>query len=175
MMSNLIIVRSGDIYVIFNHDNDMFNIQDLSDSIGCKSVLSSIVKDPLNGAMYVVKDISGQKWGDIVALVRLCCMVNKSIVKDLIIKSIRLWVEICDFPYDDTDQSTSDTIYDTFLFKSYMSVAGNNPDLNKFIVFLRGRMLKYDLRSLYLYLAIFMAINGGILLNEEDLISALIS
>lgn len=30
-MSNLIIVRSGDIYVIFNHDNDMFNIQELSD------------------------------------------------------------------------------------------------------------------------------------------------
>ena len=52
MMSNLIIVRSGDIYVIFNHDNDMFNIQDLSDSIGCKSVLSSIVKDPLNGIVY---------------------------------------------------------------------------------------------------------------------------
>lgn len=38
-MSNLIIVRSGDIYVIFNHDNDMFNIQELSDFIGCKSVL----------------------------------------------------------------------------------------------------------------------------------------
>lgn len=34
-MSNLIIVRSGDIYVIFNHDNDMFNIQELSDFIGC--------------------------------------------------------------------------------------------------------------------------------------------
>ena len=62
-MSNLIIVRSGDIYVIFNHDNDMFNIQDLSDSIGCKSVLSSIVKDPLNGAMYVVNDISGHNCG----------------------------------------------------------------------------------------------------------------
>lgn len=69
----------------------------------------------------------------------------------------------------------SSMIKELFLFKSYMSVAGNNPDLNKFIVFLRGRMLKYDLRSLYLYLAIFMAINGGILLNEEDLISALIS
>ena len=126
--------------------------------------LSSIVKDPLNGAMYIVEDVSGQKWGDIVALVRFGCMVNKSIVKDLIIKSIRLWVEICDFSYDDTDPSTSDPIYDTFLFKSYMSVAGDNPDLNKFIVSLRGRMLKYDLRSLYLYLAIFMAINGGILL-----------
>ena len=25
-MSNLIIVRSSDIYVIFNHDNDMFKI-----------------------------------------------------------------------------------------------------------------------------------------------------
>lgn len=173
-MSNLIIVRSGDIYVIFNHDNDMFNIQELSDFIGCKSVLSSIVKDPLNGAMYIVEDVSGQKWGDIVALVRFGCMVNKSIVKDLIIKSIRLWVEICDFSYDDTDPSTSDPIYDTFLFKSYMSVAGDNPDLNRFIVSLRGRMLKYDLRSLYLYLAIFMAINGGILLSEDDLLAALI-
>lgn len=60
------------------------------------------------------------------------------------------------------------------LFKSYMSVAGDNPDLNKFIVSLRGRMLKYDLRSLYLYLAIFMAINGGILLSEDDLLAALI-
>lgn len=35
-------------------------------------------------------------------------------------------------------------------------------------------MLKYDLRSLYLYLAIFMAINGGILLSEDDLLAALI-
>ena len=75
-MSNLIIVRSGDIYVIFNHDNDMFNIQELSDFIGCKSVLSSIVKDPLNGAMYIVEDVSGQKWGDIVALVRFGCFVE---------------------------------------------------------------------------------------------------
>lgn len=33
-------------------------------------------------------------------------------------------------------------------------------------------MLKYDLRSLYL--AIFMAINGGILLSEDDLLAALI-
>lgn len=173
-MSNLIIVRSGDIYVIFNHDNDMFNIQDLSDSIGCKSVLSSIVKDPLNGAMYVVKDISGQKWGDIVALVRLCCMVNKSIVKDLIIKSIRLWVEICDFPYDDTDPSTSDPIYNTFLFSGYMSLAGDNPDLKKFIVSLRSRMLRYDLTCLCLYLAMSMAINGGIILSEQDLLDALI-
>lgn len=56
----------------------MFNIQELSDFIGCKSVLSSIVKDPLNGAMYIVEDVSGQKWGDIVALVRFGCMVNKS-------------------------------------------------------------------------------------------------
>lgn len=55
-----------------------------------------------------------------------------------------------------------------------MSVAGDNPDLNKFIVSLRGRMLKYDLRSLYLYLAIFMAINGGILLSEDDLLASLI-
>ena len=161
------------IYSSYTVDGEA-NIQELSDFIGCKSVLSSIVKDPLNGAMYIVEDVSGQKWGDIVALVRFGCMVNKSIVKDLIIKSIRLWVEICDFSYDDTDPSTSDPIYDTFLFKSYMSVAGDNPDLNKFIVSLRGRMLKYDLRSLYLYLAIFMAINGGILLSEDDLLAALI-
>ena len=65
-MDNLSVVRGGDISVIFNHDNDMFNIQELSDSIGCNNVLSSIVKDPLNGSMYVVRDVSGQKWGDIV-------------------------------------------------------------------------------------------------------------
>ena len=81
-MDNLSVVRGGDISVIFNHDNDMFNIQELSDSIGCKNVLSSIVKDPLNGSMYVVRDVSGQKWGDIVALVRFGCMLNKSIIKD---------------------------------------------------------------------------------------------
>ena len=173
-MSSFSIIRGGDMSIVFNHDNNMFNIQELSDSIGCKNILSSVVKDPLNGSMYVIKEISDQKWGDIVALVRFGCMVNKSIVKDLIIKSIRLWVEICDFSYDDTDPSTSDPIYDTFLFKSYMSVAGDNPDLNKFIVSLRRRMLKYDLRSLYLYLAIFMAINGGILLSEDDLLAALI-
>lgn len=173
-MSNLIIVRSSDIYVIFNHDNDMFNIQELSDSIGCKSVLSSIVKDPLNGAMYVVKDVSGQKWGDIVALVRFGCMLNKSIIKDLIIRSIRLWVEICDISYNNVGLSISDPIYDTFLFKGYMSVAGDNADLNRFIVSLRSKMLTYDLKSLYLYLSMFMAINGGILLSEEDLLAALI-
>lgn len=99
---------------------------------------------------------------------------SASKIRKMIDSDIRLWVEICDFSYDDTDPSTSDPIYDTFLFKSYMSVAGDNPDLNKFIVSLRGRMLKYDLRSLYLYLAIFMAINGGILLSEDDLLAALI-
>ena len=99
-MDNLSVVRGGDISVIFNHDNDMFNIQELSDSIGCNNVLSSIVKDPLNGSMYVVRDVSGQKWGDIVALVRFGCMLNKSIIKDLIIKSIRLWVEVCDISYN---------------------------------------------------------------------------
>lgn len=35
-------------------------------------------------------------------------------------------------------------------------------------------MLTYDLKPLYLYLAMFMAINGGILLSEEDLLAALI-
>ena len=173
-MSNLIIVRSGDIYVIFNHDNDMFNIQELSDSIGCKNILSYIVKDPLNGAMYVIRDVYGQKWGDIVALVRFGCMLNKSVVKDLIIKCIRLWVEKCDISYNNAGLSISDPIYDTFLFKSYMSVAGDNTDLNRFIVALRSRMLTYDLKSLCLYLAMFMAINGGILLSEEDLLAALI-
>ena len=83
-------------------------------------------------------------------------------------------VDICGMSYSDIKSSTSDPIYNTFLFKSYMSVAGDNPDLNKFIVSLRGRMLKYDLRSLYLYLAIFMAINGGILLSEDDLLASLI-
>lgn len=173
-MDNLSVVRGGDISVIFNHDNDMFNIQELSDSIGCNNVLSSIVKDPLNGSMYVVRDVSGQKWGDIVALVRFGCLLNKSLVKEIVVKSIRLWVDICGMSYSDIKSSTSDPIYNTFLFKSYMSVAGDNPDLNKFIVSLRGRMLKYDLRSLYLYLAIFMAINGGILLSEDDLLASLI-
>lgn len=173
-MDNLSVVRGGDISVIFNHDNDMFNIQELSDSIGCKNVLSSVVKDPLNGSMYVVRDVSGQKWGDIVALVRFGCMLNKSIIKDLIIKSIRLWVEVCDISYNNVGLSISDPIYSTFLFKSYMSVAGDNTDLNRFIVALRSRMLTYDLKSLYLYLAMFMAINGGILLSEEDLLAALI-
>jgi hypothetical protein len=174
MMDNLSVIRSGDISIIFNHDNDMFNIQELSDFIGCKNILSSIVKDPLNGAMYVIRDVSGQKWGDIVALVRFGCMLNKSVVKDLIIKCIRLWVEKCDISYNNAGLSISDPIYDTFLFKSYMSVAGDNTDLNRFIVTLRSRMLTYDLKSLYLYLAMFMAINGGILLSEEDLLAALI-
>lgn len=174
MMSNLSIVRGGDISVVFNHDNGMFNIQELSDSIGCRNILSSVVKDPLNGSMYVIKEISDQKWGDIVALVRFGCLLNKSIIKEIIIRSIRLWVDICGMSYGNIKSSTSDPIYDTFLFKSYMSVAGDNPDLNKFIVSLRGRMLKYDLRSLYLYLAIFMAINGGILLSEDDLLASLI-
>ena len=173
-MSSFSIVRGGDVFIVFNHDNGMFNIQELSDSIGCKNILSSVVKDPLNGSMYVIKEISDQKWGDIVALVRFGCLLNKSLVKEIVVKSIRLWVDICGMSYSDIKSSTSDPIYDTFLFKSYMSVAGDNPDLNKFIVSLRGRMLKYDLRSLYLYLAIFMAINGGILLSEDDLLAALI-
>ena len=173
-MSSFSIVRGGDVFIVFNHDNGMFNIQELSDSIGCKNILSSVVKDPLNGSMYVMKEISDQKWGDIVALVRFGCLLNKSIVKEIIVKSIRLWVDICGMSYSDIKSSTSDPIYNTFLFKSYMSVAGDNPDLNKFIVSLRGRMLKYDLRSLYLYLAIFMAINGGILLSEDDLLASLI-
>lgn len=173
-MSSFSIIRGGDMSIVFNHDNNMFNIQELSDSIGCKNILSSVVKDPLNGSMYVIKEISDQKWGDIVALVRFGCLLNKSLVKEIVVKSIRLWVDICGMSYSDIKSSTSDPIYNTFLFKSYMSVAGNNPDLNKFIVSLRGRMLKYDLRSLYLYLAIFMAINGGILLSEDDLLASLI-
>ena len=173
-MSSFSIIRGGDISIVFNHDNNMFNIQELSDSIGCKNILSSVVKDPLNGSMYVIKEISDQKWGDIVALVRFGCLLNKSLVKEIVVKSIRLWVDICGMSYSDIKSSTSDPIYNTFLFKSYMSVAGDNPDLNKFIVSLRGRMLKYDLRSLYLYLAIFMAINGGILLSEDDLLASLI-
>ena len=173
-MDNLSVVRGGDISVIFNHDNDMFNIQELSDSIGCNNVLSSIVKDPLNGSMYVVRDVSGQKWGDIVALVRFGCMLNKSIIKDLIIKSIRLWVEVCDISYNNVGLSISDPIYNTFLFSGYMSLAGDNPDLKKFIVSLRSRMLRYDLTCLCLYLAMSMAINGGIILSEQDLLDALI-
>lgn len=173
-MSSFSIIRGGDMSIVFNHDNNMFNIQELSDSIGCKNILSSVVKDPLNGSMYVIKEISDQKWGDIVALVRFGCLLNKSLVKEIVVKSIRLWVDICGISYSDIKSSTSDPIYNTFLFKSYMSVAGDNPDLNKFIVSLRGRMLKYDLRSLYLYLAIFMAINGGILLSEDDLLASLI-
>jgi len=173
-MSSFSIIRGGDMSIVFNHDNNMFNIQELSDSIGCKNILSSVVKDPLNGSMYVIKEISDQKWGDIVALVRFGCLLNKSVVKDLIIKCIRLWVEKCDISYNNAGLSISDPIYDTFLFKSYMSVAGDNTDLNRFIVALRSRMLTYDLKSLYLYLAMFMAINGGILLSEEDLLAALI-
>lgn len=173
-MSSFSIIRGGDMSIVFNHDNNMFNIQELSDSIGCKNILSSVVKDPLNGSMYVIKEISDQKWGDIVALVKFGCLLNKSVVKDLIIKCIRLWVEKCDISYNNAGLSISDPIYDTFLFKSYMSVAGDNTDLNRFIVALRSRMLTYDLKSLYLYLAMFMAINGGILLSEEDLLAALI-
>lgn len=173
-MSSFSIVRGGDLSIVFNHDNNMFNIQELSDSIGCKNILSSVVKDPLNGSMYVIKEISDQKWGDIVALVRFGYLLNKSVVKDLIIKCIRLWVEKCDISYNNAGLSISDPIYDTFLFKSYMSVAGDNTDLNRFIVALRSRMLTYDLKSLYLYLAMFMAIDGGILLSEEDLLAALI-
>ena len=94
-MSSFSIVRGGDVFIVFNHDNGMFNIQELSDSIGCKNILSSVVKDPLNGSMYVMKEISDQKWGDIVALVRFGCLLNKSIVKEIIVKSIRLWVYIC--------------------------------------------------------------------------------
>ena len=165
-MSSFSIIRGGDMSIVFNHDNNMFNIQELSDSIGCKNILSSVVKDPLNGSMYVIKEISDQKWGDIVALVRFGCLLNKSVVKDLIIKCIRLWVEKCDISYNNAGLS--------ILFKSYMSVAGDNTDLNRFIVALRSRMLTYDLKSLYLYLAMFMAINGGILLSEEDLLAALI-
>lgn len=70
--------------------------------------------------------------------------------------------------------STSDPIYNTFLFSGYMSLAGDNPDLKKFIVSLRSRMLRYDLTCLCLYLAMSMAINGGIILSEQDLLDALI-
>ena len=90
------------------------------------------------------------------------------------VSPIRLWVEVCDISYNNVGLSISDPIYSTFLFKSYMSVAGDNTDLNRFIVALRSRMLTYDLKPLYLYLAMFMAINGGILLSEEDLLAALI-
>lgn len=45
-MSSFSIIRGGDISIVFNHDNNMFNIQELSDSIGCKNILSSVVKDP---------------------------------------------------------------------------------------------------------------------------------
>ena len=55
-----------------------------------------------------------------------------------------------------------------------MSLAGDNPDLKKFIVSLRSRMLRYDLTCLCLYLAMSMAINGGIILSEQDLLNALI-
>lgn len=64
--------------------------------------------------------------------------------------------------------------YNTFLFSGYMSLAGDNPDLKKFIVSLRSRMLRYDLTCLCLYLAMSMAINGGIILSEQDLLDALI-
>lgn len=128
-MSSFSIVRGGDVFIVFNHDNGMFNIQELSDSIGCKNILSSVVKDPLNGSMYVMKEISDQKWGDIVALVRFGCLLNKSIVKEIIVKSIRLWVDICGMSYSDIKSSTSDPIYNTFLFSGYMSLAGDNPDL----------------------------------------------
>lgn len=65
-------------------------------------------------------------------------------------------------------------LYNTFLFSGYMSLAGDNPDLKKFIVSLRSRMLRYDLTCLCLYLAMSMAINGGIILSEQDLLDALI-
>lgn len=121
-----------------------------------------------------LKEISDQKWGDIVALVRFGCLLNKSIVKEIIVKSIRLWVDICGMSYSDIKSSTSDPIYNTFLFSGYMSLAGDNPDLKKFIVSLRSRMLRYDLTCLCLYLAMSMAINGGIILSEQDLLDALI-
>ena len=133
-----------------------------------------ILKDPLNGSMYVIKEISDQKWGDIVALVRFGCLLNKSLVKEIVVKSIRLWVDICGMSYSDIKSSTSDPIYNTFLFSGYMSLAGDNPDLKKFIVSLRSRMLRYDLTCLCLYLAMSMAINGGIILSEQDLLDALI-
>ena len=114
-MSSFSIIRGGDMSIVFNHDNNMFNIQELSDSIGCKNILSSVVKDPLNGSMYVIKEISDQKWGDIVALVRFGCLLNKSLVKEIVVKSIRLWVDICGMSYSDIKSSTSDPIYNTFL------------------------------------------------------------
>ena len=110
-MSSFSIIRGGDMSIVFNHDNNMFNIQELSDSIGCKNILSSVVKDPLNGSMYVIKEISDQKWGDIVALVRFGCLLNKSLVKEIVVKSIRLWVDICGMSYSDIKSSTSDPIY----------------------------------------------------------------
>ena len=33
-MSSFSIIRGGDMSIVFNHDNNMFNIQELSDSIG---------------------------------------------------------------------------------------------------------------------------------------------
>lgn len=101
-------------------------------------------------------------------------MLNKSLVKEIVVKSIRLWVDICGMSYSDIKSSTSDPIYNTFLFSGYMSLAGDNPDLKKFIVSLRSRMLRYDLTCLCLYLAMSMAINGGIILSEQDLLDALI-
>jgi len=121
-----------------------------------------------------LRSISVDTKGNVAALVRFGCLLNKSIVKEIIIKSIRLWVDICDIPYSDIKSSTSDPIYNTFLFSGYMSLAGDNPDLNKFIVSLRSKMLRYDLRCLCLYLAMSMAINGGIILSEQDLLDALI-
>lgn len=71
------------------------------------------------------------------ALVRFGCLLNKSIVKEIIVKSIRLWVDICGMSYSDIKSSTSDPIYNTFLFSGYMSLAGDNLTL-KSLLYLLG-------------------------------------